>query len=70
MARSTDSVEAKRCSKLLPFFKFLIRTWTKARRFPGVRCVTDMMEQTSLFSSTHIPARKALACIRRTPQVR
>ena len=36
IARSTFSVEPKRCSKLLPLRRLRILAWTKPRRFPGV----------------------------------
>ena len=46
---------------LFPFDRFRIRTWTKARRFPGVRWVTVMTRQMSPLCRMHMPARRSLA---------
>src|SRR5436309_3370349 len=64
MARSTFSVEPKRCSKLLPLFRLRMRTWTKPRQLPGVTWCTFMTRQTSFSKRMHMPARTWLTWIK------
>src|SRR5579864_522587 len=64
MARSTFSVEPKRCSKLLPLRRLRMRACTKPRQLPGVTCWTLMIRHTSPSKRMHMPARTWVAWIK------
>jgi competence protein ComEC len=66
-ASCTSSVELKRVSKVLPVLRFRMRTWTNARRFPGVRCWNSMTRQGLPSWMMTVPRRISLAFMKRQP---
>ena len=61
MAFSTLSSEEKRCSVMVPVRRLRMRACTKPRRLPGVRCVMENTEYSSLLNLMIIPGRNCVA---------
>src|SRR6266550_4275156 len=63
-ASSTKSVAARRVSKVFPVTRFRNRTWTNARRLPGVRWVKSITRHGCPSIMITCPRRMSVAFIR------
>src|SRR5439155_361637 len=68
-ASSTKSVAERRVSNVFPVTRFRSRTWTNARRLPGVRCVKSITRHGCPESRMTCPRLMSVAFIERLPEM-